>query len=258
MKKLFLSLSFVATAFATQAQNCVPAWPVGAGPGIMPDSATNLPIAHQSEPYNAEVHFKVPLDTTAVLLGNTVDVVIQNITVESVEGLDAIPATTPFTYVTNPSSGVFQGDSLGCVLISGVPSASSFGEYPIVVNVTANATVPSMGGFAVAQPATIDYYKIVVDYGLNATIVDSRNDGLTVFPSATNGTASLRYFLPTASEVIVRVMNNLGQTMVQKSVQAAAGSNESSLDMSAFSNGLYVVSLHAGDNVMTTRVAVSK
>ena len=257
MKKLFLSLSFVATAFATQAQNCTPVWPVGGGPGIMPDSATNLPIAHQSEPYNAEVHFKVPFDTTAVVAGFTVDVEVQNITVESVTGLDAIPATTPFTYVTNPSTGVFPGDSLGCVLISGVPSSSSFGEYPIVVNVTANAFVPSLS-IPISQPATIDYYKIVVDYGLNATIVDSRAKGLTAVPSTTNAITSLRYFVSNASEVKVRVMNNLGQTVLQKSIQAEAGSNESSLDLSAFTNGLYLVSLQDGENKMTTRVALNK
>lgn len=256
MKKLLLGFSFLAFT-AVHAQNCTPSWPAGSGPGIMPDSATNLPTAIHGQPYSAVVQFKVPLDTTATIGGIPFAVTIQNITVDDVTGLDAIPAIVPFTYVTNPSSGVFPGDSLGCALITGTPAVDSVGVYPITFSVTANAVLVATGT-PVSQPYTIDYYRIVVDYGLNVSLMDLRASGLVAYPSATSGVTTLGYFTSEASHVNVRVINALGQQVLEQKATSAAGSNEMKLDLSEFANGLYLVSVQAGNKQMSTRVTLNK
>lgn len=257
MKKLLLAFSLFAFATTTQAQNCTPTWPVGSGPGIMPDSATNLPTAVHGQPYSAVVQFKVPLDTTATIGGIPFAVTIQNITVDDVTGLDAIPAIVPFTYVTNPSSGVFPGDSIGCALITGTPSVDSVGIYPISFSVTANATLVATGT-PVSQPYTIDYYRIVVDYGTNVTMMDMRSIGLVAFPSSTNGFTTLGYFTNDATNVVVRVMNSIGQQVLEQKTNSTAGANEMKLDLSSLVNGLYLINVQAGDKQFSTRVTLNK
>ena len=260
MKKLLPVALLTCIAFGSIAQNCTPEWPAGAGAGIMPDSATNLPVAYETQAYTAVVQFKVPLDTVANVNGNDVPVLVTDITVNTVTGLDAIPYITPFTYVTNPASGVFPGGSLGCVLITGTPAAGSAGTYPIVVEVTAHATEQATGlNLPVEQDDVIDYYQIVVDSALSTSIIDTRGVGLTAYPVVTNGTTMMHFFAQSPGQADFAVVNTLGQTILLLQRQPLeAGINNFAINLQALANGCYTAVLRTGEGTYATKVILRK
>jgi hypothetical protein len=258
MKKLFLSFAFCTATLSVFSQNCTPEWPAGAGPGIMPDSATNLPAAHETLPYTAVVQFKVPLDTSATYLGTEIDVTVIDVTVDSVKGFDIIPASSPFTYVTNPGTGVFPGNSLGCVQITGTPGPGSAGVYPIQVYVTAHAHPSFSTSIVIPQSSVIDFYHIVVDTNLTASFVDMRDNGMSAFPSVTASSVELSYFSRATSEATVTAVNALGQTVVTRNESVQAGNNKTTFDMSSLANGSYIVTLRTSEKLFTTKVVLNK
>ncbi len=258
MKKLLLALTLVFCVFFAQSQNCTPSWPTGGGAGINPDSLTNLPVAYELVPYSANVNFKVPLDTTANIGGFNVAVTINNITVTSVSGLSAIPATVPFTYVTNPSNGVFPGGSLGCALITGTAAAGSAGVYPIQFSVTANATI-NQTSTPVQQPYTIDYYKIVVLANSSIQMINENEPSIIgIAPNPAINSTSLQYYLPAKTDANLFVYNQLGQLMQQIQLNPGIGLNNYNIDTQDFPVGNYFATILLGNERLTIKFTVSK
>lgn len=258
MKKLLLTAFTFLLLTASYAQNCTPTWPSGGGPGIIPDSATNLPVAYELLPYSATVNFKVPKDTIASLGGFPVAVTIQNITVVNVSGLSAIPASVPFTYVTNPATGIFQGDSVGCALITGTPAAGSSGTYPIQFSVIANAVI-NLTQNSVQQPYTIDYYKIVVLPDASARVIDGSVPAIVnLAPNPTKDITGLQYYVPAQQSTILMIYNSIGQVVQQTILNPSTGLNNYNIDTRELPNGTYFVKLIVGEKNMSTRFTVSK
>src|SRR5580700_6860238 len=105
MKKSATLLFLVLISFLVHSQTCTPTWPMGGGDGVMP---TSLPPAYEGSAYSASVNFKVPLDTTYKYGSFTVPAVLDTIKIDSVIGLNAVPASVAFKYVTNPATGYIK------------------------------------------------------------------------------------------------------------------------------------------------------
>lgn len=250
MKKLLLTFLIIGSFTAAKAQLCTPTW-TGSGSGIQPDTTENLPHAMETVAYNAVIQFKVPLDTTYLGFPAT----INHIQIDNVTGLSDVPASPTFTYVPNPTNGQFPGGSVGCVSIQGTPNAGSAGTYPIVVNVTANATT---GIGTIDLPYTVEGYRIVVDAFNGISNVEVRKNGLVATPSITNALTTLNYFTTTSSDVVVSVINTLGQQVIVKNVVANAGYNEIPVDLSKLQSGQYIVTLLSHEKLHTTKVLLNK
>lgn len=258
MKKILLTTLLLLGIISAYSQNCTPSWPQGGGAGIIPDSATNLPAAYELIPYSATVNFKVPKDTVASLGGFPVAVTIQNITVTNVSGLSAIPATVPFTYVTNPATGIFPGDSVGCALITGTAAAGSSGTYQIQFSVTANAIINATGT-PVQQPYTIDYYKIVVLPDASAQVINGNEPGiLNIAPNPAIHTTALQYYVPVKQNAVLLIYNAVGQMVQQVVLNPTAGLNNYNIDTKELPNGNYFLALILEGKKLSTRFTVNK
>ena len=124
MKKTFLSLLFVACAHAGMAQ-CTPdaSYTIS---GIYP---TALPDAPADQPYS---------QTLTVVSGATVPGIGIPLTSYEVTGITGMPAG--FTYECVPSDCIFLPNSSGCILVSGNPTQTDVGVYPVVVSLLINGS----------------------------------------------------------------------------------------------------------------------
>jgi hypothetical protein len=258
MKKLLLSVVFALSIHFVQAQNCTPTWPQGGGAGIIPDSATNLPVAYELIPYSSTVYFKVPKDTVATLGGFPVAVTIQNITITSVSGLSAIPAFVPFTYVTNPGNGIFEGDSVGCALITGTAAAGSSGVYTIQFSVVANAII-NLTGTPVQQPYTIDYYKIVVQPDASVQVINGNEVAITsVSPNPAINSVTIQYYTPVINAARMVIYNSIGQIMQDVTLNPSAGLNTYNVDVTQLPAGNYLAGIIIGNDKLSTQFTVTR
>ena len=258
MKKTFLVLTLLCISNFLSAQNCTPTWPTGGGAGIIPDSITNLPPAYEGSAYSATINFKVPKDTTASLGGFPVAVTINDITIDNVDGFAAIPSTVPFTYVSNPADGIFEGDSVGCILITGTPAPGSYGTYAISVAVTAHAVI-NLSGTPVDQPYTVDYYVINVNYPSNSDAPKLNEFTLmNAVPNPTSNITTINYFVPNQNNVELNVYSTIGQLLISKKLNSQAGINTYNLDLSDFSQGNYFYSLKCNDEKFIRSLTIVK
>jgi hypothetical protein len=258
MKKLLLFVVLFISINIVSAQNCTPTWPVGGGAGIDPDSATNLPWAYEVSGYSADINFKVPKDTTAVFGGFPIPITIQNITIDSVKGLNLIPSTVGFGYASNPSTGIFQGDSVACINITGTPAPGSHGDYPLTVYVTANAVI-NLTGTPVAQPYTVPYYQIHVNFPLsNEDLASNEFAFLNSSPNPALINSELKYYLPHANTIDLKVYSSLGQLMIDKKLNSQAGVNYYNLDLSRLDAGNYFITMSSNGERRTARMTVVK
>ncbi len=235
------------SAFLLNAQNCTPNWP-GGGPGISPDSATGLPHGVINTPYTATLQYKVPLDTTYMGL----PVTITDATVTSVSGLSTIPNSVPFTYVTNPASGVFPGGSIGCALISGTPTTA--GTYPLVLHVTVHIGI-------VPIPVNYSAYRIQVDSTAPSGIAQLKPNAFDLgqnYPNPANGNTVIAYNTPNAAEVSLKICNLLGTTVRMMSLPGKAGFNTIELNTEDLAPGIYFYTLSDGMHAMSKRMIVTK
>jgi hypothetical protein len=90
--------------------------------------------------------------------------------------LDNVTGLPPgLTFACNGNNCSYLGGTIGCAIISGTPTTA--GTYNMIFNVSAY-----VGGFAVAQTFTVDYYKIVVS-SCAVGIEENTNSMFKLFPN---------------------------------------------------------------------------
>lgn len=269
MKKiyvLFASLVIGTAAFAQCTVN-----PSLFGPSnntnysIIPDTATNLPLAYVLQAYTTDLQFHVKPDTTNPPSAPPGTYDITEVHIDSVVGLPA-----NFAYLPNPSNGTFTttsatppGTGYGCVAVTGSPVAgqevggpNSDGIYPITVYYTAtvvvfNIPVPQPGG-------TIQGYRVHIMPASSVPTVEN-----TVFavnfsaPNPADTKADFKYTSPNAGSMQFTMYNVLGSVVKKESVSASKGTNHYVLETASMPAGVYLCSFRMGDTVVTRRITVS-
>ncbi|HEX9950783.1 MAG TPA: T9SS type A sorting domain-containing protein, partial [Rubricoccaceae bacterium] len=136
--------------------------------------------------------------------------------------------------------------------------------------VTVTSPAPPVGQYAVsATTSTTAFDGFAANDSDAATLVvatvagESTSDlprELTLaspWPNPARGPATVRWGLPGAAMVDVRVYDLLGREVARVADGAAeAGWHESRLDASALASGVYIVRLRAGDETRTRRITV--
>lgn len=257
--KVFLQtivLLFLITNFGWS--QCTPSWPTGGGAGISPDSATNLPHAVEGLPYNSVIQFKTPLDTVYSIGGNTVPITIEDITITNVSGLSAIPNISPFTYVPNPSNGIFPGGTVNCISITGTPSVGSAGTYPLSVDVTAHFHMQG-STTSLNQSYTITFYNIVVDANTAIPSVNKNKFDLAQnFPNPFTSKTNIAFNLPVSAIVEFKVYDLIGNVLFQKNIDGKPGINTIAFDGTSMGEGVYFYSLSNGSALFTKRLIIER
>jgi len=254
MKTILLSLFAFAAISLTATAQCVPDTSITHNvPGIYPDEVTNLPHAIVGIPYNTTLQMKVLTDTVAVILGQNVDVTIDDITITTVSGLPP-----GYTYSCTPSNCVFPGGSDACVLIQGpAPTSQQIGMvYNIHVAATAHGHLTS-SGILVEDSANIDYYFIQVDDNVGIlTLNSSRFEVTQNVPNPFSGLSAVEFTSPHSSMTTVKVSNMLGKEVSTKTILAKSGINKIMFNAKDFEPGIYFYTISSEKNSATKRMIV--
>jgi hypothetical protein len=75
-----------------------------------------------------------------------------------------------------------------------------------------------------------------------------------IFPNPTTGIANVNLHTDRTGDYNINVYNLLGETLSTNNVTFNAGENRFDLDLSSYSNGVYFVTLNAGDQVLTKKI----
>ncbi|MGA2297851.1 MAG: T9SS type A sorting domain-containing protein [FCB group bacterium] len=79
---------------------------------------------------------------------------------------------------------------------------------------------------------------------------------ITIFPNPTNNELKISYNLNANKNVIIIIIDVLGNNVYSAVEQGLAGANNSSIDLSAFPQGVYYLKLSAGADAMTNIISV--
>jgi hypothetical protein len=229
MKKalLFLSL-FVAGMTSLQAQCTItPSCSVTTGAYCStPATGSSLPNATELVAYNTVIQV-----TLGTMIGPAT---INSATVTSVTGLPS-----GLSYSINPSSGVINGGSSACMLITGTPATGSAGTYSVTANVTVNTSFGS-------QPTTL-VWTLTVSASTGIANVYANETNLMIVPnpakSELNLTADFHFQK-------IRVFDALGNLSLAQEVN---GVYKTTLDLGKLNSGIYFVQVTDGNKVVTRK-----
>jgi len=236
MKKLLLLfvLSFFMGTFVNA--QCIPD-PQYSSPGIYPDSASGFSSGCVDDPYEQLVTVFVAADTTLLVGPFPVTLVIDSLKLTGITGLPA-----GFTYSCYDSQNmisavdgcVFEGNTIGCILISGTPTASDIGVHPLSLQVELYLE----GGGTPAASENIDYYQIEIsNCGLG--LVENNSSKIKLFPNP--ATEELTLLGLNEFEVLeVSIQNMQGEKIAAYS---DVSTGEFKLDVSKLDAGVYFVSI---------------
>ncbi len=253
MKKLLLLFTVALTFVYSNsfAQSCTPSLPNGGSHGdIVPDTIQNLPPATVGQPYSTDIQFYIATDTFAQGFNNT----IVNYTLNSITGMPA-----DFTYITNPSNGVFPGGQSSCLNAFGTPGPGTEGTYPLLVNVTGNLLINGLLPFS--QAAVLTGYKAVIlpdgTVGVSTNAAEKFELGQNI-PNPSSDLTRISFTSPVAETMNLNIYNAVGQIVLQKEIDAEKGSNEEFISTASFADGIYIYTLRNSSTILTKRMVVTK
>ena len=251
MKKILLTLTLAISFIGAQAQ-CTPD-PQFILAGIYPDSATGLPNAVLGQPFNEVITIVTPLDTSAIIFGQTIPLTVQTIELTNVVGLP-----TSFTYNCANSNCIFIGGNTSCaVLSSPSPTASEVGLHQIFMYTT---TTADAGVFGIQlQEDTIDYYYINVT---NATSLVNQFNDFTfelkdIFPNPVNSNSKIQFISGNSADVFFTVFNHLGEKIEERNIAATRGINNIEISANDYANGMYLYSINNGVQIVSKRMIIA-
>ena len=286
MKKILFSLSFcIAAVYSVNAQNCTPdpqyttASPTGVypKPDSLPGSAQGchspLPCAIVGQPYSFTFTAVVP--ATVPYQGN--NVALNKVVILSVDNRPpGINYVCQSNNAANSTSCTFPKSTIGCVKMTGTPTAA--GVYPMVVNTNVcilfgspclAQSFPSKSG----DPITItgDYTLAVLPNAQAvcpssdaSCYVSTRNEKgtLTVAssPNPTNGPINI--YVGSQKEIDGAefiVTDAYGKRVATERVYLSAGqSNIVFFDGSTLPQGVYYYSISNGTDVLSNKFVIAR
>lgn len=222
--------------------------------GIYPDTLTDFDTAYVGVLYNQLVTIVVPPDTQA-LPPPFPAIPWDSTRLDSVQGL---PASMGYNCWNNNGFGnmnrcMWKGNSIGCAIISGTPTAGEIGVHYLKFY-----TNNYVGGQSSPNAYVITTYKIIVvpSSGINENpkiqMVLQNNPNPMVdkseilFTAEDNGVANFK------------VYNLIGNVVMQNDIAVKKGVNKIEMDSKNFESGIYFYSLSKGNNSFTRKMIVNK
>ena len=224
------------------------------------DTITLLKSVEPNVAYESIIQVRVPKDTVVDYMGNTVLADFDNVSLDSVSNMPS-----GLGYACNPFSCVFNGQSDGCVKISGTVATSDTGVYRLVLNITANMLVN--GFLPVAQAVQDSTFLLAVGVvpdtsggsgsGVNAMIFKDITQ-LDVFPNPLQDEGSVSFYVKERSDIEFRIIDMLGNLVNKRSIKSAHGLKTLSVNTKEYSNGVYFISLTNGHDTVTKKVMINR
>lgn len=218
--------------------------------GTHPDTIVNFVTGYAGTPYAQTVTIVVPPDTTVPFLG----AITWDSTV--LTGVTGLPPG--FTYACSNSSAKpnlcsWKGNSIGCAIITGNPTASDVGTYPLQF-MTSNY----LGGSTTANPYTAKGYKIIIQAAASV----NENPNIQIIQQNTPNPFDDRSEIVFTSEGFgtahFKVYNMIGNVVKEYEIAVKKGINKLMLDAQDFDSGVYFYALVSGNNAFTRKMIVKK
>lgn len=209
-----------------------------------PDSPFyNLHLACIGEEYNQSVTVNVPATYTA----GTITVPITNVSIPTTGGIKNYPAG--LQYLCDPPNCVFNANTLGCILLFGIPAPI---PAPDTVDLGLTATVATpFGPFPVIFPGDAapgnHYYLIVNPMGecMNSTHSDpgSPFSSLGATPNPFSGQTTINASSKQTGSFRFEVFDLLGNRLHTETIQLFEGDNQLIFDAAQLPSGTYFYAL---------------
>jgi len=221
MKKSLLLIGFLSASYFLQAQCTITPGCSTAGTGYCstPASASSLPAATELISYNTTIQLS---------LGTAIGpATINNATITSVTGLP-----TGLTASYNPSNGVVNAGSNGCILVSGTPSAGTAGNYTMSANISVST---SFG----ASPQTLTWTLVVNAAATGIANYSASSSVMTIMPNPASSSITV---LSGTENTMIHITDILGKDLLQITLQQGKGN----IDISNLAPGVYFVRTNRG------------
>ncbi|MES2731146.1 MAG: CotH kinase family protein [Bacteroidota bacterium] len=117
------------------------------------------------------------------------------------------------------------------------------GQYRVLSN---GADCP----FAFSQP---------IDFAITSVPNQTPSQTLRLYPNPTDGKVQVSFRIhPMVAPVEIRLLNVLGQEMYHRSLESQTGEYDTSIDLSGEQNGLYLLQIFYGEQVLTRKLVLQQ
>ena len=222
------------------------------------DTVTLLKSVEPNVAYESVIQVRVPKDTVVDYLGNTVLADFDNVALDSVTNMPS-----GLSYACNPFSCVFNGQSDGCVIISGTVATADTGVYRLILNITANMLVN--GFIPVAQEVKDSTFLLAVgvapdtsgNLGVKAMVINNLTQ-LDVYPNPLQGEGTVSFYVKERSDVELRIIDMLGNIVHKRNFNSVHGLKTLSVNAKELGSGVYFISLTNGVDAVTKKIMINR
>jgi hypothetical protein len=223
-------------------------------PGLWPNPQLGpLPDGNVNQPYSESITVIVPADTSIDTgqFGLPLGVITVSINSLEITGVSGLPAG--MSSACDNANCTWAGNSNGCFKLSGTPTVA--GGYTVSCSTSINVNLPTFGPFS--TPAAPISYDLTI---LGPTgIADLQTMGYTLDaprPNPSSGTSRIEFGLPVDGEIALELCDMQGRVVSREVVQARAGSNSHTLNLETLAPGIYLCSLIAEGQRLSTKLVV--
>ena len=270
MKKLLLLVAIICAFTQLNAQElaCIPDTTYqDASPGAYP-----LPLnegegglaefpACINEPY--ELVFTIKLGDSVSVAGiGSIDVF--SATIPTTDAVTGLPVG--LNYLCNPPNCVFPDTLLGCIVVTGTPTAENpAGDYPLVIR--GSALLDGFGDFPLEFPGLLaagEYILPLNDTGGCEAVSTSipsylkSNIELSNMPNPVQTTTMIEMTSLIDGDFQFKVFDMTGKSIHAENVHLNVGYNTLSYDVSGLGEGMYIYTLGDGNAMIYEKMLVSR
>lgn len=236
MKRILLISLLASLTFTyVSAQNCSPDNSI-TEPGVYPEQPDT---AFAGNAYSFVFQILAIKDTTTMFNGQTVSADIDSVTIDNVIGLP-----DGFTYNCEPNRCAFTHTAVGCLKLTGNPTASQTGVYDIKIATTAYA---SLGLFKLPVRDTAEGYSLII-VG-EASVLDKTSDVVSIYP---NPSVMGKFLVATKAPATVIQLTDIQGKVVNFSLTES--NNAYNFDISSLPRGVYFVNLEIDYKTYTYKI----
>ncbi len=210
----------------------------------------NLALACIGKPYSQSVTFNVPTEYSGFPL--------TNVSIATTGAVTNLP--TGVSYVCDPPNCVFPANTLGCILISGTPTAANPAPDTLDLGIAVNVGT-ALGTFPLEFPIGDQHYYLILQTAacivgtndLNGHIASVRN-----VPNPFSSMTQIEVGSYLAGDFRFEVFDMLGQRVYVEPIRLEEGINKFSFDAGYLANGSYIYSISNAEGKVSRLMAIAR
>ena len=221
----------------------------------------SLPCVEKGLPYSGSVQVSMPTAFNS-------SIILDSLVITSITGLPA-----GIAYAQNPASGVYYGNSNGCIAFAGTTNSDSgsyqltFSGYAVISTQSSGTQIYSLNQLAQIQDAPVpSYFLNIINPGdscfpppivYSTTAVSNliQSSQLSVSPNPTNGTFNFELNINKAVSGEVVVTDLMGRKVYTQQF-SSSGLFQSNINLGNCSKGLYLLQIRTSAGLVSKSISV--